>query len=83
MRGILSFDLARPQVEPAAPNALGHLWNAYPGEKADFLVISRSCDSPMPQPIEIAILSDRHFWREGYDKAEEGAGIWSAFRLPD
>jgi hypothetical protein len=23
----------------------------------------------MPQPIEIAILSDRHFWRGGYDKA--------------
>jgi hypothetical protein len=22
------------------------------------------------QPIEIAILSDRHFWREGYDKAK-------------
>ena len=23
----------------------------------------------MPQPIEIALLSDRHFWHGGYDKA--------------
>src|SRR5690349_15320545 len=26
--------------------------------------------SLMPQLIDIAILSDRHFWREGYDKAK-------------
>jgi len=25
----------------------------------------------MPQPIEIALLSDRHFWHGGYDKANE------------
>src|SRR5215218_4196084 len=25
------------------------------------------------QPIEIAILPDRHFWHEGYDKAKYGA----------
>jgi hypothetical protein len=34
------------------------------------------------QAIEIAILSDRHFWHEGYDKAEVGAGCGKAAR-PD
>ena len=27
----------------------------------------------MPQPIEIVTLSDRHFWHEGYDKADTGS----------
>src|SRR5215218_3489603 len=26
--------------------------------------------SPMPQLLEMVVLSDRHLWREGYDKAE-------------
>src|SRR5206468_12093624 len=29
--------------------------------------------SPLPQPIEIATFSDRHFWREGDDKARIGS----------
>ena len=33
----------------------------------------------MPQLIDIAMLSDRHFWREGYDKAEMALRVEKAF----